>query len=134
MLASCCANTLPAMYRFQCHYYPKGIVFTVITATNVLSLSLVPSQLSEVVADLAEEHSTAQLAGERLEAEQADRMRLEKELDGTQVCSVCDECIVCVINMCSVCRAVYIVYTRRCVAQHAYTGDVCDAHYLYMKV
>ena len=42
-------------------------------------------QLSEVVADLAEEHSTAQLAGERLEAEQADRMRLEKELDGAQV-------------------------------------------------
>ncbi|KAF2362553.1 hypothetical protein FHG87_006689 [Trinorchestia longiramus] len=41
-------------------------------------------RLAEVVADLAEEHSTAQLAGERLEAEQADRMRLEKELDTAQ--------------------------------------------------
>jgi hypothetical protein len=29
--------------------------------------------------DLAEEHSTAMLASERLEAEQADRMKLEKE-------------------------------------------------------
>lgn len=29
--------------------------------------------------DLAEEHSTAMLASERLEAEQAERMKLEKE-------------------------------------------------------
>jgi hypothetical protein len=32
-----------------------------------------------MTADLAEEHSTATLATERLEAEQSDRMRLEKE-------------------------------------------------------
>jgi len=37
------------------------------------------------MSDLAEEHSTAQLAGERLEAEQADRMRLQKDLDSAQV-------------------------------------------------
>jgi len=32
-----------------------------------------------MTADLAEEHSTALLASERLEVEQAERMRLEKE-------------------------------------------------------
>ena len=32
-----------------------------------------------MAADLAEEHSTATLATERLESEQADRMKLEKE-------------------------------------------------------
>ena len=36
-------------------------------------------QLSEMTADLAEEHSTATLATDRLEAEQADRLKLEKE-------------------------------------------------------
>ncbi|TRY65483.1 hypothetical protein TCAL_17352, partial [Tigriopus californicus] len=35
--------------------------------------------LSEMTADLAEEHSTATLATERLEAEQAERLKLEKE-------------------------------------------------------
>lgn len=37
-------------------------------------------QLSELTADLAEEHSTATLATERLDAETSERMRLEKEL------------------------------------------------------
>merc|ERR1712242_651554 len=37
------------------------------------------ARLSEMTADLAEEHSTAVLATERLETEQADRMKLEKE-------------------------------------------------------
>merc|ERR1712037_588668 len=37
------------------------------------------SRLSEMAADLAEEHSTATLATERLEGEQAERMKLEKE-------------------------------------------------------
>ena len=32
-----------------------------------------------MAADLAEEHSTATLATERLEAEQAERMKLEKD-------------------------------------------------------
>lgn len=32
-----------------------------------------------MTADLAEEHSTATLATDRLEAEQADRLKLEKE-------------------------------------------------------
>ncbi|XP_063604341.1 titin-like isoform X2 [Penaeus indicus] len=41
-------------------------------------------KLSEVAADLSEEHTTAHLAGERLEAEQAERMKLEKELDRLQ--------------------------------------------------
>ncbi|TRY70995.1 hypothetical protein TCAL_02424, partial [Tigriopus californicus] len=36
-------------------------------------------ELSEMTADLAEEHSTATLATERLEAEQAERLKLEKE-------------------------------------------------------
>lgn len=47
--------------------------------------SFLIKQLSEVAADLSEEHTTAHLAGERLEAEQAERMKLEKELDRLQV-------------------------------------------------
>ena len=42
-------------------------------------------QLSEMAADLAEEHSTATLATERLEAEQAERMKLEKERGDLEV-------------------------------------------------
>jgi hypothetical protein len=38
-----------------------------------------------MTADLAEEHSTSTLATERLEAETADRLRLEKELQDMQV-------------------------------------------------
>lgn len=38
-----------------------------------------------MTADLSEEHSTAHLAGERLEAEQAERMKLEKEVERLQV-------------------------------------------------
>ena len=38
-----------------------------------------------MTADLAEEHSTATLATERLEAEQADRLKLEKEKADLQV-------------------------------------------------
>lgn len=34
--------------------------------------------------ELAEEHSTANMASERFEAEQGERMRLEKELDEHQ--------------------------------------------------
>lgn len=34
--------------------------------------------------ELAEEHSTSNLASERLEAEQSERLRLEKELDDHQ--------------------------------------------------
>lgn len=36
--------------------------------------------------DLAEEHSTASMATDRLEVEVADRVRLEKELHDVQVC------------------------------------------------
>ncbi|XP_050714034.1 unconventional myosin-XVIIIa-like isoform X11 [Eriocheir sinensis] len=42
------------------------------------------ARLAEVTADLSEEHSTAHLAGERLEAEQAERMKLEKEVEKLQ--------------------------------------------------
>ena len=42
-------------------------------------------QLSEMAADLNEEHSTATLATERLEAEQAERMKLEKERGDLEV-------------------------------------------------
>ncbi|XP_021925686.1 unconventional myosin-XVIIIa isoform X4 [Zootermopsis nevadensis] len=42
------------------------------------------AKLSEITADLAEEHSTSTLATERLEAETADRLRLEKELQDVQ--------------------------------------------------
>lgn len=38
-----------------------------------------------MTADLSEEHNTAHLAGERLEAEQAERMKLEKEVERLQV-------------------------------------------------
>ena len=42
-------------------------------------------QLGELTADLAEEHHTATLATERLEAEQSERMRLEADLQSVQV-------------------------------------------------
>merc|ERR1712008_14089 len=42
------------------------------------------ARLSEITADLTEEHSTATLAGERLEAEQSERMKLEKEVGHLQ--------------------------------------------------
>ncbi len=45
-------------------------------------------KLSEMTADLAEEHSTATLATERLEAEQSERMRLEKEKGDLEVISI----------------------------------------------
>ncbi|XP_050299704.1 unconventional myosin-XVIIIa isoform X6 [Anthonomus grandis grandis] len=41
---------------------------------------LLEAKLSEMTADLAEEHSTATLAAERLDAETSERLRLEKEL------------------------------------------------------
>lgn len=37
-------------------------------------------QLSEMTADFAEEHSTSTLAAERIDAEQSERLRLEREL------------------------------------------------------
>lgn len=37
-----------------------------------------------MTADLAEEHSTATLAAERLDAEQSERIKLEKELSEVQ--------------------------------------------------
>ncbi|KAK7864785.1 hypothetical protein R5R35_012278 [Gryllus longicercus] len=42
------------------------------------------AKLSEMTADLAEEHSTATLATERLEVETSERLRLEKELQDVQ--------------------------------------------------
>ena len=42
-------------------------------------------QLSEMTADLGEEHSAATLATERLEAEQAERMKLQKDNTELQV-------------------------------------------------
>ena len=57
----------------------------IIMANNELpegtNLSKFILQLSEMAADLAEEHSTATLATERLEGEQAERMKLEKEFN-----------------------------------------------------
>lgn len=41
-------------------------------------------ELSEMTADLAEEHSTSTLAAERLDAETSERLRLEKELSDTK--------------------------------------------------
>lgn len=41
-------------------------------------------QLSEMTADLAEEHSTSTLAAERIDAETSERLRLERELSETQ--------------------------------------------------
>ena len=46
---------------------------------------VVVSQVSELTADLAEEHSTAILATERLEAETAQRMKLDKEFGELEV-------------------------------------------------
>lgn len=43
-----------------------------------------PFQLSEMTVELAEEHSTSNLASERFESEQSERMRLEKDLDDHQ--------------------------------------------------
>lgn len=52
---------------------------------HLLTFCFVYVQLAEVTADLSEEHNTAHLAGERLEAEQAERMKLEKEVERLQV-------------------------------------------------
>lgn len=41
-------------------------------------------QLSEMTADLAEEHSTATLATERLDAETSERVKVERELSEVQ--------------------------------------------------
>ena len=61
----------------------------IIMANNELpegtNLSKFILQLSEMAADLAEEHSTATLATERLEGEQAERMKLEKERGDLEV-------------------------------------------------
>ncbi|XP_018902237.2 unconventional myosin-XVIIIb isoform X6 [Bemisia tabaci] len=43
------------------------------------------SELSEMTVDLAEEHSTATVASERLEIETSERLRLEKELQEIQI-------------------------------------------------
>ncbi len=48
------------------------------------------SQVSELTADLAEEHSTSILATERLEAETAQRMKLEKEVNDLEVSHLSD--------------------------------------------
>lgn len=50
-----------------------------------IDFMLIILQLAEVTADLAEEHDTATHATEMLEAETADRMRLDKELKDVQV-------------------------------------------------
>ena len=47
-----------------------------------------------MTADLAEEHSTATLATERLEAEQADRLKLEKEKADLAVSTQNVKCVV----------------------------------------
>jgi hypothetical protein len=53
--------------------------------TCCLFFVVVVSQVSELTADLAEEHSTAILATERLEAETAQRMKLDKEFGELEV-------------------------------------------------
>lgn len=45
---------------------------------------LLPLQLSEMTADLTEERSTSNITTERLEAETAERLKLEKELHQQQ--------------------------------------------------
>lgn len=45
---------------------------------------LLPLQLSEMTADLTEERSTSNITTERLEAETAERLKLEKELQQQQ--------------------------------------------------
>ena len=56
---------------------------------SILEISLLfcylSFQLSEMTADLGEEHSAATLATERLEAEQAERMKLQKDNSELQV-------------------------------------------------
>ncbi|OXU31522.1 hypothetical protein TSAR_014276 [Trichomalopsis sarcophagae] len=44
------------------------------------TLSQCDEELSEMTADFAEEHSTSTLAAERIDAEQSERLRLEREL------------------------------------------------------
>lgn len=51
----------------------------------VVFVFVVVLQVSELTADLAEEHSTAILATERLEAETAQRMKLDKEFGELEV-------------------------------------------------
>ncbi|XP_046684010.1 unconventional myosin-XVIIIa isoform X2 [Homalodisca vitripennis] len=49
-----------------------------------LETSKLEAKLSELTMDLAEEHSSATLANQRLKIESAEKMRLEKELDEIQ--------------------------------------------------
>lgn len=50
----------------------------------VICFVLFPLQLSEMTADLTEERSTSNITTERLEAETAERLKLEKELQQQQ--------------------------------------------------
>ena len=60
-------------------------VFTQINGSLFDQTSLFIFQLSEMTADLGEEHSAATLATERLEVEQAERMKLQKDNSELQV-------------------------------------------------
>ena len=60
-------------------------VFTQINGSLFHQTSLFIFQLSEMTADLGEEHSAATLATERLEVEQAERMKLQKDNSELQV-------------------------------------------------
>ena len=64
------------------------VLFNIFTQTNVALFDqtfLSIFQLSEMTADLGEEHSAATLATERLEVEQAERMKLQKDNSELQV-------------------------------------------------
>lgn len=52
---------------------------------DIFSQSRFVFQVSELTADLAEEHTLATHASEMLEAESSERMKLEKELQDIQV-------------------------------------------------
>ena len=65
-----------------------AVLFDIFTQTNGSLFNqkfLFIFQLSEMTADLGEEHSAATLATERLEVEQAERMKLQKDNSELQV-------------------------------------------------
>lgn len=64
---------------YVCMHYAAYVIMNYFI--NVFSCSL---QLSEMTADLADEHSTSTLATERLDAETSERLRLERELTELQ--------------------------------------------------
>ena len=87
-----CEDCTNYLFCIQFYFYNRLnyliAIFDIFTQTNGSLFDqtcLFIFQLSEMTADLGEEHSAATLATERLEVEQAERMKLQKDNSELQV-------------------------------------------------